>query len=450
MCLNHFDYIIDGEIIEGDQDVQYRLQATINGDPQNPNNIISQGFVDGDNNLQGFWSLNGQEQSKGDIRIRKANRADLSLQRPGHTRLDDKDIQCICKLQLKNYVQTRLNKTISTIYANKMEPKNHALQQCAKIAIGRSKANFARAIFRKFFENEQLARESSLCRKNHDYRWFELYYLDENDLWFRKKEILELYIQKDPSGKGSFHEMKVCQQSRQIQYNQASNSYEETYLVQKHQWAFKRVLKSSHAIEVYKDIIIQYLARRFAQKFMEIVKRFYPDQEIQFDFIQPYVAVPLFSNSDQCYYEIESFLSGGFAKFSGLSKDGNFEHAQMTGAFTHWTALVSGAGFMITDLQGMRIDNFKFVLTDPLMHSFKKNQFGKTDHGQEDGMTKWFKTHKCNEICKKLGLNNKSINHLDIPLIMEFQQYLNKFNSNSEGFQNQLEFIIENVLSPIA
>ena len=42
--------------------------------------------------------------------------------------------------------------------------------------------------------------------------------------------------------------------------------------------------------------------------------------------------------------------------------------------------------------------------TDPVMHTLSKRRNGSTDKGQE-GMDRFFATHECNGLCRRLGLN---------------------------------------------
>ena len=71
-------------------------------------------------------------------------------------------------------------------------------------------ADYIRAIYRKVFCDDEKAKNSVLKRNGRDYRWFEVYYLDENDLKFKKKEFIELYIKKEKHAEGHFHEVRVC------------------------------------------------------------------------------------------------------------------------------------------------------------------------------------------------------------------------------------------------
>ena len=77
-------------------------------------------------------------------------------------------------------------------------------------------------------------------------------------------------------------------------------------------------------------------------------------------------------------------------------------------AFSHFTYTWSKQDKIVCDLQGV-LDTSKkppvFEFTDSVMHykskSGRKNVFGRTDLGQT-GINDFFKTHKCNNVCKAL------------------------------------------------
>ena len=123
----------------------------------------------------------------------------------------------------------------------------------------------------------------------------------------------------------------------------------------------------------------------------------------------------------------ESCLKGNFVKFNnntGLAipnptPDG-VDHSTVQ-AFSHWTHFISGRRMLVVDCQGVfDAAEGQFVLTDPAIHSLndepkqsqklqqqeqqkQQQRFGVTNLG-ELGMEQFFKTHRCNSICKALGL----------------------------------------------
>ena len=46
------------------------------------------------------------------------------------------------------------------------------------------------------------------------------------------------------------------------------------------------------------------------------------------------------------------------------------------------------------------------ILTDPAIHSTTPGFYGFTDHGEE-GIKRFFKTHKCGDFCIQMGLKSQ-------------------------------------------
>jgi len=88
--------------------------------------------------------------------------------------------------------------------------------------------------------------------------------------------------------------------------------------------------------------------------------------------------------NDELYF-IESCLpqSSAFVKYNtnlGLWK---FEHYnEALGSFTRWTYETTGHYLMVSDLQGIEVDE-KFVLTDPAILSRDLMRFGCTNLGPQ-------------------------------------------------------------------
>jgi len=105
-------------------------------------------------------------------------------------------------------------------------------------------------------------------------------------------------------------------------------------------------------------------------------------------------------------YTSETLLENyekGFKKWTNNTSFVNKDsYSETIVAFSHWTYEKTGGYLMICDLQGVQ-ENGTYVLTDPAMHCVDVLRFGTTNLGT-DGMKKFFKTHRCNDVCRKLGL----------------------------------------------
>lgn len=109
------------------------------------------------------------------------------------------------------------------------------------------------------------------------------------------------------------------------------------------------------------------------------------------------------------FYNMEDDLQGDWKRFNNnAGQIGEF--AATLEAFSHWSWERSRGLLMVTDLQGTstgggRIwDQTEYLLSDPAIHCQQDvNRFTRTNLGAE-GLQHFFNTHKCNDICKHLGL----------------------------------------------
>eukprot|EP00961_Rhodomonas_salina_P287414 3883398-Rhodomonas_salina.1 len=93
----------------------------------------------------------------------------------------------------------------------------------------------------------------------------------------------------------------------------------------------------------------------------------------------------------------EPYLSGQYMKHN--DNDGHVESdLELPQAFSHFTWEASNQSLLVCDIQG--VGNY---YTDPQIHSHDGEGFGMGNIGQ-DGIDKFLNTHKCNSICKLLGL----------------------------------------------
>ena len=84
-------------------------------------------------------------------------------------------------------------------------------------------------------------------------------------------------------------------------------------------------------------------------------------------------------------------------------------HHEAVQAFSHWTHHVSGGRLMITDCQGcFEAARNAFVLTDPAVHCVSLLAYGGTNMGAK-GFERFFKTHRCNDICRAMNLAPRTI-----------------------------------------
>ena len=84
-------------------------------------------------------------------------------------------------------------------------------------------------------------------------------------------------------------------------------------------------------------------------------------------------------------------------------------------AFSHFTYEHSKGKNLVCDLQGVWNQDDGFVLTDPVVHCVsrtgRKHKNGATDKGLQ-GVERFFETHKCNALCKRMGLQERTKSNL--------------------------------------
>ena len=125
---------------------------------------------------------------------------------------------------------------------------------------------------------------------------------------------------------------------------------------------------------------------------------------------------------------VENYLKGRFVKYNGNNgyvnaqeiknsstidlEGGEANLTDFIHAFSHWTYVNSHQRMLLCDLQGVLDQEGRrpiFKLTDPAICTTKTKKgkplrrYGRTDkHWQ--GVRLFFKSHRCNIVCKCLGL----------------------------------------------
>lgn len=98
---------------------------------------------------------------------------------------------------------------------------------------------------------------------------------------------------------------------------------------------------------------------------------------------------------------VEPLLRGHYTKHSNNYGFVSEEQRHTPQAFSHWTWVHSGGKILVCDIQGVGD-----LYTDPQIHSNAGHQnflYGRGDMGI-DGINQFFATHRCNGLCRSLGL----------------------------------------------
>ncbi|CAG8534725.1 7126_t:CDS:1 [Paraglomus occultum] len=103
------------------------------------------------------------------------------------------------------------------------------------------------------------------------------------------------------------------------------------------------------------------------------------------------------------YYTVEPRLQDAEFKRFNVNSGVIVELRPSLEAFAHFTYEYTNKYLVVYDLQGMELSD-EFLLTDPAIHCIDPLRFGKTNLGVKGISNCFLANHKCNDICKKLGL----------------------------------------------
>jgi len=115
------------------------------------------------------------------------------------------------------------------------------------------------------------------------------------------------------------------------------------------------------------------------------------------------------ASGEESWYTLEDYVDGVYQKHNN-----NYTYVNETlslkfpecQAFPHFTFDESAYKEIVVDIQGVAKRN-EHILTDPVVHAInttgKNKKYGMGDLGKV-GMKAFFRSHICNDLCKKLGL----------------------------------------------
>jgi hypothetical protein len=157
---------------------------------------------------------------------------------------------------------------------------------------------------------------------------------------------------------------------------------------------------------LFDQACIQAVSASLAHEYtLKLRKAGYPD-------IVEYVAVKLLKHfgrpAEKVWLSLEPFIEGKFLKFTnnGGRVDTQLEEIHpIISAFSHFTYCYTQGVLMVTDLQGVAAPKSTYTLTDPAVHTADPEKYfpDPTNRGSS-GMTAFFLTHKCSEVCRDLNL----------------------------------------------
>ena len=120
-----------------------------------------------------------------------------------------------------------------------------------------------------------------------------------------------------------------------------------------------------------------------------------------------------YMSTERCYGLEFDESHGDFIKWNNngdFVRDVGGEVDPYPQALSHFSFVESKQMFLLTDVQGWQLRECQYVLTDPALHTNDRKGLkripGDSDHGYK-GMQIFFASHKCNDICKLLGLHKE-------------------------------------------
>jgi hypothetical protein len=170
--------------------------------------------------------------------------------------------------------------------------------------------------------------------------------------------------------------------------------------------------------EFVEDMRAQALCKSFALEFNTLLGK-----ECSIDF----VVTACFKGRSEttagdAYLSLEPYIEGTQVKYNGndgyvnidIPEDAFNQEAQ---AFSHFTFERSRGQFLVCDLQGVGE-----LLTDPVIHTRDPSRFNLSrTNTNEDGFKFFFRTHECNDICRRLKLKSSGTS-LFIQRSFEFRE----------------------------
>jgi hypothetical protein len=177
-------------------------------------------------------------------------------------------------------------------------------------------------------------------------------------------------------------------------------------VVKRFKTALNKDVREVHKRDRYlAQMEVQSVAAQMAEEFNNRTSNFKNVKKVEFTQV---TTLEVGSGPARKFYNMEEVLEGNWIRYSNNGGYVNTsDYAAVLQAFTHWTHERSRGLLMVNDLQGVRMKNEHgesvFRLCDPAIHCTDVMRFTRTNLGVE-GFKLFFDTHKCNDVCKHLGL----------------------------------------------
>lgn len=185
-----------------------------------------------------------------------------------------------------------------------------------------------------------------------------------------------------------------------------------------------KIIDSSVKELMNKDLKKNAIAIHLANKFNDQINQLKGFEWARILFIQSV----FFESENGELFILEGEIDGQFEKYSNnLDKIDESREIRHLTAYAHFTYQETRGEYLLTDFQGVN----RCLLTDPCVHS-KTREFQESGDFGLEGMIYFFRKHKCNELCQKLGLQRPKELDLENPRLKNIGSWKEKVFEHKE------------------